>query len=34
VLTAVSGGASLLMATDRLDYLKVALGEALQALRR
>jgi AcrR family transcriptional regulator len=34
VLTAVSGGAALLMATDRLDYLKVALGEALQALRR
>jgi AcrR family transcriptional regulator len=33
VLTAVSGGASLLMATGRLDYLKIALDQALQALQ-
>jgi AcrR family transcriptional regulator len=34
VLTAVSGGATMLMATDRLDYLKIALGEALRTLHR
>lgn len=34
ILTAVSGGASMLAATDRLHYLEVALAEALDALRR
>ena len=33
VLTAVSGGASLRMATGRLDYLTIALDQALRALR-
>src|SRR5258708_5026456 len=34
LLAAVSGGAAMLMATDRLDYLEIALAEALDGLRR
>ncbi|MFD3485695.1 TetR/AcrR family transcriptional regulator [Streptomyces sp. NPDC058665] len=34
ILTAVSGGAGMLMATDRIDYLEVALAQALEGLRR
>jgi hypothetical protein len=34
LLAAVSGGAAVLMATDRLDYLEIALAEALDGLRR
>jgi hypothetical protein len=34
LLAAVSGGATMLMATDRLDYLEIALAEALDGLRR
>jgi hypothetical protein len=34
ILTAVTGGATLLHATDRISYLEVALAEALDGLRR
>lgn len=34
VLTAVTGGAGLLIATNRLSYLELGLAEALDALRR
>jgi AcrR family transcriptional regulator len=34
ILTAVTGGAGMLQATDRIDYLEVALAEALDGLRR
>jgi AcrR family transcriptional regulator len=34
ILTAVTGGATLLQATDRIGYLEVALAEALDGLRR
>jgi len=34
ILAAVTGGAALLMATNRLSYLEVALAEALDGLRR
>jgi hypothetical protein len=34
ILSAVSGGATMLLATDRLSYLEVALTEALEGLRR
>jgi AcrR family transcriptional regulator len=34
ILTAVTGGAGMLQATDRIEYLDVALAEALDALRR
>jgi AcrR family transcriptional regulator len=34
ILTAVTGGAGLLISTDRLTYLELALTEALDALRR
>jgi AcrR family transcriptional regulator len=34
ILTAVTGGATMLQATDRISYLEVALAEALDGLRR
>ncbi|HET6298075.1 MAG TPA: TetR/AcrR family transcriptional regulator [Kribbella sp.] len=34
VLTAVTGGAGMLQATDRISYLEVALAEALEGMRR
>jgi AcrR family transcriptional regulator len=34
ILSAVTGGANMLLATDRLSYLEVALTEALEGLRR
>ena len=34
ILTAVTGGTSMLMATERIDYLEDALDQALSALRR
>lgn len=34
ILTAVSGGATMLQATNRISYLEVALTEALDGLRR
>ena len=34
VLTAVAGGATLLMATGEISYLETALGEAVASLRR
>jgi AcrR family transcriptional regulator len=34
ILTAVSGGAMMLQATDRIGYLEAAVAEALDALRR
>jgi hypothetical protein len=34
ILTAVTGGAGMLQATDRIFYLEVAVTEALDGLRR
>jgi AcrR family transcriptional regulator len=34
ILTAVSGGAAMLQATDRISYLEIALTEAIDGLRR
>jgi AcrR family transcriptional regulator len=34
IVAAVSGGATLLLATNRIDYLEVSLTEALEGLRR
>jgi hypothetical protein len=34
ILTAVSGGAAMLQATDRIRYLEMGLPEAIDALRR
>ncbi|MFI7454288.1 TetR/AcrR family transcriptional regulator [Nonomuraea sp. NPDC049714] len=34
ILTAISGGATMLVATDRISYLEISLGEAVNGLRR
>ncbi|MGI8335015.1 TetR/AcrR family transcriptional regulator [Actinomadura scrupuli] len=34
ILTAISGGATILMATDRISYLEISLREAIDGLRR
>jgi AcrR family transcriptional regulator len=34
ILTAISGGAAMLMATDRISYLEISLREAIDGLRR
>jgi hypothetical protein len=34
ILTAVTGGAGMLQATDRISYLEIALAESLDGLRR